>query len=226
MKFSVSIPYYQNLSEIKEALGTLLSERLINDIIITHDCSNDYKEIFKLSKHKKIRLYKNVKNWHILHNKRNAIYHAKNNWVICLDSDNKIDSNYIRTLNEYELDKDIIYAPEFAKPQFDYRCFSDKVLHKSTISEFSNNGAFMAFLNTFNYCINRDEYLKVYRYTTECHSSDSIYFNYLWLKSGRSIYVVPELKYEHRVHQNSTFIKEYGQSIKMARIYLNKINEL
>ena len=225
MKYSLSIPYYQNLTELKELINSIIDCKLIDDIVITHDCSNDYSDVLKLQD-SKIRVYKNINNWHILHNKRNSIYHAKNKWVICIDSDNKITDDYVRIIDEYKMDKHVIYAPEFAKPQFDYRAFSGQMLHKETIKEFAKVSISQTFLNTFNYCVNRNEYLKVYRYTTECKSSDSIYFNYLWLAARNSIFIVPELQYEHKVHPNSTFLKEYAPSLKMANEYLYKIIKL
>ena len=126
-------------------------------------------------------------------------------------------------LDEYELDKEVIFTPEFARPQFDYRPLSGMIINKESRV---NAKCYQAFLNTFNFCINRDEYLEVYEYTKECKSADSIYFNYLWLKSGRYIFVVPGLQYDHKVHPNSTFKKEFAPSIKMANIYLDKINRL
>jgi hypothetical protein len=225
MKYSVVIPYYKNLQELKESIEILLPLKKVDDIVITHDCSDDYKEVLKLS-HKKIRIYKNIQNWHILHNKRNAIYHAKNEWVICLDSDNKINKSYIDVLGEYELNTKIIFAPEFAKPQFNYTSLSDTMLSKETIKGYYNNSILLPFLNTFNYCVNRNEYLKVYKYSINCYSADSIYFNYLWLKSGRFIFVVPGLQYEHKVHKESTFLKEYNKSFKAAQNYYQKIKEL
>ena len=221
MKISVVIPYYQNLMEVKKAIE---SAKDADEIVLTHDCSNDYKQILEF--HLRVRIYKNIKNWHILHNKRNAIYHAKNEWVVCLDSDNKLSGNYIKILKSLNLKKSIIYAPEYASPRFDFRCYSGMTLSKLNIDKFDKHSIFQCFLNTFNYCINRDEFLKVYQYFDSCYSADSIYFNYLWLKSGRKIHVVEGLQYDHLVHSNSTFLKEASCSMNMANIYLRKVREL
>lgn len=203
-----------------------MTDSLVDDIVITHDCSDDYVRILDTFTDKKIRIYKNINNWHILHNKRNSIYHAKNDWVICIDSDNSIGHDYTETLRKEKKTFNTIYAPEFARPKFDYRCYSGMILKKSTIAEFDKHTIFQCFLNTFNYCLNRKEYLKVYQYTTRCNSADSIYFNYIWLKVGNNIKVVEGLQYNHRVHQNSTFLKEYEKSLNMANIYMNKIKAL
>ena len=42
MKISVVIPYYQNLMEVKKAIE---SAKDADEIVLTHDCSNDYKQI-------------------------------------------------------------------------------------------------------------------------------------------------------------------------------------
>ena len=56
-----------------------------------------------------------------------------------------------------------------------------------------------------NYFVNRDEYLRVWDGSIDPVTSDSLYQNYNWLNGGNSIYVVPNLTYEHRVHSGSHY---------------------
>lgn len=217
-KISVCIPYYNNSSIIMETLSPLIDDDRISEIVITDDYSQDFDKLLQITKGiKKIKVYRNVVNFHILHNKHNSIHLATNEWAIILDSDNVAGTDYINKL--YSISKwesKTIYSPDFAYPNFDYRCFSGKTLNKSTIKDFSSDSIFQCFLNTFNYFINRDEYLKIYRYDSSCRGADSIYFNSLWLGAGNDIYIVPGLSYFHRVHEKSTFILEGEYNMQKA----------
>lgn len=140
-------------------------------------------------------------------NKREAVSKASNEWVILLDSDNVIDVNYLDKI--YNL-KDTfestpwlpfqILQPSFAKPSFNFSEYQGMMITKENISKHIEYATFGTMLNAMNFFINRDEYLKVWDGSVDPVTSDSIYFNYKWLEAGNSIYVVPGLEYEHRVH--------------------------
>jgi hypothetical protein len=99
-----------------------------------------------------------------------------------------------------------ILNPSFAKPHFDFRMHQCTLIDKSNVHEYyMHSGSFQTMLNAMNYFVNRDEYLRVWDGSIDPVTSDSLYQNYNWLKAGNSIYVVPGLEYEHRVHSGSHY---------------------
>jgi hypothetical protein len=84
----------------------------------------------------------------------------------------------------------------------------------------------MTLLNTNNYFVNRDEYLKVYQYNFEVRGADGIYNNFNWLKVGNAIYIVPDMEYEHRVHPGSEFLHERDSNMIKINYWLNQVKQL
>ncbi len=138
-------------------------------------------------------------------NKREAVSKASNEWVILLDSDNVIDKEYLNKIFSFEWTLGVILQPSFARPNFDFSVYSGSMYHKNNVSRFIKYSDFTTMLNAMNFFVNRDEYLKVWDGSVDPVTSDSIYFNYKWLEAGNSIYVVPGLEYEHRVHNGSHY---------------------
>lgn len=64
--------------------------------------------------------------------------------------------------------------------------------------------------------INRDAYLRVYESNRDMKATDTAWFNYLWLKSGGSFYVVPGMEYYHRQHSGSGFLQDAAYNMKQA----------
>jgi hypothetical protein len=70
-------------------------------------------------------------------------------------------------------------------------------------------------MNTCNYIVNRDFYLKTYQYNPEHIASDTIWHNYNHLKAGGKFCIVPDMQYYHRTHAGSGFMK--GIEYNMAK---------
>lgn len=71
-------------------------------------------------------------------------------------------------------------------------------------------------MNTANYVVNKSEYVRVWEENDTVRSADTIWMNYLWLKSGNAFYVVPEMQYTHRVHAGSGFLQELDANMIKA----------
>jgi hypothetical protein len=70
-------------------------------------------------------------------------------------------------------------------------------------------------LNAANYFVNRHEYLKLFNPDIDPVTSDSIYMTSRWLEFGNSIYVVPDLSYQHRVNNHEEEEgSHYGRNIR------------
>ena len=137
---SVCIPYFNRFFLIKETLEPLLSDPRVNEIVIVDDQSaqQDYEQLFDyVSEIKKIKLFRNIKNFGNQHNKKIAASFATNRWIILLDNDNVIKSDFIDALFGYPIwDTNTIYHPEAAAPHFNYRQFSGVEFHKSNIKPY------------------------------------------------------------------------------------------
>ncbi len=143
----------------------------ISEIVIVDDCSefHIYESLQRMvDGFEKVKLYRNEKNLGCYHNKRRAVELSTNDWVILFDSDNVLRSDYLDAYWKCErpdLDyftKNHLFAPSFAKPHFDYRGFSDLDLHEGNVNQFIDQKNFDCMINTCNFTVNREEYLKVF----------------------------------------------------------------
>jgi glycosyltransferase involved in cell wall biosynthesis len=213
MKYSICIPTYNRTDLLYQSFAQVLNDDRIDEVVIVDDCSSS--DVWNaicihfgtVVKSPKVKLFRNETNLDCYRNKREAISKASNQWCILLDSDNVIDTSYLDAiyLSEKPFDQYTIFQPSFAKPHFNFGWFSDRVINKASLSEFINNESFQTMLNAMNFVVNRTEYLNVWDGSLDPVTSDSIYFNYKWLEAGNSIYVVPGMHYEHRVHNGSHY---------------------
>jgi glycosyltransferase involved in cell wall biosynthesis len=234
MKISVCIPYYNRSEMVMETIIPLLIDSRIDEIILCDDCSPKKDFINLLSNTEgldKIRIVKNVINHHNQHNKRNALSFAKNEWVLLLDNDNVAKKDFIDSffntinMNGHPNPK-IIYHPAFASPLYDYRQLNGHFISKNNANIYCRHTFFVTLCNTNNYFVNRDEYLRVYKHDNTVRGADGIYFAYQWLKSGNSLFIVPNMQYFHRVHEGSEFLREVESNMKLIYYYLELIKQL
>jgi len=229
-KISICIPQYGRSDLVMETLEYPLKDDRINEIILCDDYSKieDYhKLIYNIKGLKKIRVVKNIANMYVQHNKRNCISFSKNEWAIILDNDNIIDKDFVDKLFNIEnWDKNTIYHPAFASPHFSYRQFNNQIITKENVSGYCEHPIFVTLLNTNNYFVNRDEYLRVYQYDSSVRGADGIYFAYNWLKAGNKIKIVENLQYFHRVHPGSEFLHERDSNMKLIFKWLENVKQL
>lgn len=189
-----------------DSFAQVLNDDRISEIVIVDDHSDEaiFANLqFMVNGLEKVKLFRNKKNLGCYHNKRMAVQSASNEWVILLDSDNKINADYLDSLDKHN-DKTTIYQPEFARPHFDFRNFSGSTIQTPFVKNYMTQKSFDTMLNAMNFFVNRAEYLRVFDTTKEePWTADSIYFNYLWLKAGNKIYVTPGMQYDHRVNDHA-----------------------
>lgn len=223
-KISLAITHY-NRTEL--LLSAYPKDLPVDEIIIQDDCSNRIEQA-KLAANfldPKTKIYFNQQNIGMSRNKAEAISNASNPWVIIFDSDNVISPQYINAIPRI-LDKRTIYCPDFAEPEFDYRKYSGITIDRKNIHRFIKENMFECLMNTCNYLVNRDEYLKVYRYNAAMKATDSIWFFYLWLAAGNRFEVVNNMRYFHRVHKGSGFMQDVDYNMAQARIVKKLIENL
>lgn len=219
MKLTLAITTFNRYKLLLESFAGVIDDPRIDEILIMDDCSeieywNKIKELPKFNP--KIRVIRQLENRGMSVNKRDAVFNSSNEWVIMFDSDNIIGKDYLDALDRQTiLWPKSIYCPSFAKPNFDYRQYELQVFgpdNKPPLQEAMCSCLF----NTCNYMVHKESYLEVWKENKEMKGSDTIWFNYLWLKSGREFYVVENMHYIHRVHPGSGFLTDVDYNMKKA----------
>lgn len=214
---SLCITNFNRTHEVIRAFENVLNDERIGEIIISDDCSGEenYLELEKqvarisaMTLRPKTKLYRNEENLGMSRNKAKAIELASNEYCIIFDSDNILEKKYLDALYKKQWYPDIIYMPDFARPHFDYRNFREDRISALSVKRLSRKPMFDCLMNTCNYFVHRETYLKTFQTNDEIKGTDTIWFNYLWLKSGKSFFVVPNMDYQHTVHDGSGWLKD------------------
>lgn len=206
---SLCLTTWNRTDLLYESFRQLINDERISEIVIVDDASPEevYQTIAWQTKAiPKVKLYRNETNLDCYRNKKRAIELASNEWVIIGDSDNIFTPEYVNALHSMDgWASRTVYQPSFAKPHFDFTAYKGKYIDQTNVHQFMHDSTFQTMLNAMNYFVNRDEYLSVWYGGVDPVTSDSIFHNYNWLKASNSIYVVPGLTYEHRVHNQSHY---------------------
>lgn len=234
MKLSLCITTYNRYDMTIESFAKVIDDPRIDDIVIMDDNSTDgscRKLADYFEDNPKVNIIQKVVNQGMSLNKRDAISHAKNEWCIIFDSDNIIGPDYLDAFFKYitpyderdiKEDRHVIFCPDFAKPDFDYRAFSKSspptygIYDKKDAARCIVDSRFNCLMNTCNYIVNRDFYLSAYQHNPEHIASDTIWHNYNHLKAGGKICVVPGMQYMHRVHDGSGFMQDAAGNMARA----------
>lgn len=224
MNLTLAITNWNRYELLLESFAQVINDDRISEVLILDDCSdlvywNKIKDLPLYNP--KIRVIRQVQNRGMAINKRDAVSYAKTDWVILFDSDNIIQPDYLDAL-----DREVwvygwgnvahtIHMPSFAKPNFDFTKYEGEMWRFKKLPPIVDDACNMLF-NCCNYVVNRDEYLKVFEENPTVKGSDTIWFNYLWLKAGKAFHVVPGMEYYHRVHKDSGYLKDAGHNLKKS----------
>lgn len=205
---SLCITNFNRFEWVIRSFHDVLYDDRISEIVISDDASD--LSVFKRLENAvggmdKVKLFRNETNKGCYHNKKRAIELATNEWVIILDSDNIIGTDYLDVIFEQYWDEKKIMAPQFGRPALDYSQWAPLMFSAKNVAGYLDKGNFQMLLNTFNFFINRGQFLKVFDDGIDPITSDSIFFCYCWFKFGNYLHVVPNLQYYHRVHPESHY---------------------
>jgi glycosyltransferase involved in cell wall biosynthesis len=208
-RITLCLTNYNRTTMLFESFHGVLNDDRVSEIVIVDDHSKP--AIFEAvqnfcSAYPKIKLYRNHENLGCYRNKAEAISKASNEFVVIFDSDNVFTTDYVNSIfAEHAWHRNRILAPEFARPHFDYRAFSLMTISRSNVREFMAIKRFDCIINTMNYFVHRDEYLRVWDSSIEPWTADTAYQNYNWLAAGNTIHVLKGLQYDHLVHNGSHY---------------------
>lgn len=225
---SLCITTFNRVEMVIRSISEVIDNPAISEIVIVDDASDidkydNLKHSLEALRDSKIKLYRNDENLDCYRNKKRSVELATNDWCIVFDSDNVIDNEYLNKLSIINWQPDTIYAPDFAKPHFDYRHFGGKVIDRNNIASFLNEKAFDCLINTCNYFVNKTNYLKVWDGSIDPHTADTAFFNSCWIKAGNKIMVVEGMEYEHTVHNGSHYVNNVH---KTGRLFEDIMIEL
>src|SRR5688572_14514812 len=234
MKISLVITTMNRPELTLESFSKVYDHPLIDEIVIVDDASDQmiYLDLaIKINTLNLIcggdrfKIFRNRENLGMSRNKREAVSHAKNEWVIIFDSDNILYPEYLDNIPA-TLNPEVIYMPTFAEPKFDYREYGSLVIDRINFKEYVGKKMFRCAMNTCNYVVNREKYLQVYEHNETVKESDTIWFNYLWFRAGYSFYFVPGMRYYHRLHEGSGWLKNKHENRQKAVEIQIKIKQL
>lgn len=208
----------------------------VDEVLIVDDCSDPlfYTKLkidiglFLQDRSKQaITVYATPENIGMSRNKANAIGLSRNDWVLILDSDNALYPSSLDAICKLtNLRTDTIYCPAFAEPEFDYRRLQGKSWDAKGVASEIKSRDMSVLLNTCNYLVHRDTYLETYEYNPDVKESDTIWFNYLWLRRGGLLHVVPDWHYYHRIHEGSGWKQNASENMRMAERIKGEIVQL
>lgn len=228
MKYSLAITTFERFELTIKSFEKVINDERIGEVIILDDASQDgsFEKLIEYFKDfQDVRVYQQKINKGMSLNKRDAVSMCNNQWVILLDSDNQIGLDYLDAIPDY-LDEEIIYMPDFARPNFDYRKFNKMFIHKTNAKEFISDSIGNMCANTCNYLLNKKKYLEVYQEDKSVMETDTIHFFYLWIREGYSFEVVEGMQYDHLVHPQSAWLQNAKYNLKKGEETRNKILQL
>jgi len=230
--FSLCIPTIDRFDLfLKGYLKEYIDNNLIDEVIITDENGNDIEKIKQFyPDNTKLILIKNEKRLGPFLNKLKACKIAKNEWIALIDSDNFANKDYFLIAKKYideniNNQKNIILAPSFAKPNFNYSQFSGIVFKNGYFKDNKNiQYASTTLMNTGNYIINKYivDNLNINNEMdniSQSSSCDVIYLNTLLFEQlDLNLHVVPSLEYEHVVHNGSVYLNTHVEFKNFANI--------
>ncbi len=228
--FSFAITAFEEMSERrgygKRLLASMRAAQehpLIQEVVVVDDGSDDWPDLIKhLQGQPKLALYHNDVNRGVFVNKIEAIALARNSWVITCDSDNVMDTSYLKHMTEVAGWGNTWYCASFARPRFDYRELCG-VYDLQGLTKIFDKKIFPCFFNTGNQTIHHQSFMEVFgKYRQkradlmmpnyldltltkrQTHywrmvfdACDSFLLNMKWILAGNEIHIVKGLEYEH-----------------------------
>jgi glycosyltransferase involved in cell wall biosynthesis len=228
-KLSLCLTVYNRFDEFQKTLSYALSDSRIDEVVISDDCSKpEFQEKLKSISHPKVKLFFNEENFGPFKNKTLTIKRASNDWILLFDSDDVLTIDYLNALEKIEtFNPKILYCPEYGVcvrngknvDKWDFTVYLGEEQTLSSMVEHARKGSHhcSAFLNTCVYIANKNEYLKtVEPYLDIVFYNDAIHLKYIWLNSGNSCVVIPNMFYYHYSGHRTSFYWSFIENNKIC----------
>jgi glycosyltransferase involved in cell wall biosynthesis len=229
--FNIKIPYVpislcittmDRWSFLKETIPKYLTNPYINEIIICDENGNDAKLINNTFKDNKLKVYVNDCKLGAFLNKQRVVSLATNEYVCLMDSDNFAPVSYFEAwysyLNYNDPDINTIYSPsktfkQTNHPGHNFTELNGKIITKGNFKTYWRNpSCVIGLYNTGNYILSKTLMSKGEAYdlnmAVNCKALDVMYQNYLlWTNADCKFIVVPEMEYDHPLHDGSYYLQ-------------------
>lgn len=218
---SVVIPHFNRSDLIYCPLRNIIHDHRVSEIIIYDDGSRASEFEAMRSKasrvSSKIKIVRHEDNRGAFRAKLEGVRLAKNEWVVLLDSDNFLFGHYLNAVfRAGPWSPDTIYCADFAWPDYAFTRWGGESFDMEGIRELCRQKEFhiLMLLNDGNYFVNREQYVSTAEPFKEIDvaAADVLAFNYLWLNRGSKLRVLDGVRYFHRVHEMSYFLKTEKKS--------------
>jgi len=204
---------------------TYLKQGIIDEIVICDETGSDFDKINNkysdyIQNNTNFKIIKNDNILGVFENKLKVCSYASNEYIALIDSDNFADENYFNTVTNYIMNnsnnfsKNLILAPSFAKPRFNYKEFETNIVDKTNIKNYAYNNLFQVVLNTGNYVLTKS-IINTLQYDNTImnviSACDVLYFNLLAFQQYPDLqfHIVTNLEYLHVVHDDSEYLKTH-----------------
>jgi hypothetical protein len=214
MKLTLAFTTYNSadymLKQLEQDYFTM-SNGIIDEIVIQDDYTDDYKILLE-KQTDNIKVFQNSQHTYPLMSRVNLLNNCKNDWVILMDSDNFLTEKTFNVLGSFTPEPGVIYVPGFAHPGFNFKeQYADTLIDiKLAANRVGQPGLnwLDVLLNTGNFLVPRKEYIEVAKNIDPSllvHPCEVLYFNFLWLSSGRVLYCNKDYEYIHGLRENSFY---------------------
>lgn len=225
-KFSLAITTFNRASLLIPKIKKWESYELIDEILISDDCSDDCEILKNHPFTEKVKIFCNPKNLGAYKNKINILQKVKNNWSILLDSDNDFDENYLNSIvtenNINGLNENIIYSPIESRPHFNYDFLKNTIIDKNYWNLY-NSSIICGFVNTCNFCISKKAIDILLNNLNDDDTNpiavDCKYMIYILLKNNFTVKAVENMWYIHAINSDSFYIKNQYESSNFDRSF-------
>lgn len=229
-KFSLAITTFNRASILIPKIKKWELYELIDEILISDDCSDDCEVLKNHTFTEKVKIFCNSKNLGAYKNKINILQKTKNNWSILLDSDNDFDENYINSIIEENsisgLKEDILYCPTESRPHFYYDCLKNNIIIDKNYWNSYHDSSFCGvagFVNTCNFCISKkgiDVLVSNLNIdNTNPIAVDCKYMTYILLKNNFILKPLKNMWYTHAINSDSYYIKNQYESSEFDKFF-------
>lgn len=223
-RISLCIPTMDRYGDfLHKNIPKYLSYQHVDEVVVVDENGNDVDSLQSLTSHPKLKLFKNEYRLGPFLNKYKACHLASNPWVALMDSDNFAEANYFDTAYHYICqhrlweNPAVILMPSFARPDFDYRHLSNRIITKENIQMVLREGVKHneTLMNTGNFIIHKSliERLNLSQELPniiQSSSCDVIYLNTLLLEQfNPTFHIVENLEYFHNLHHSSIYLNTY-----------------
>ena len=235
---SIAIPTHDDrLHWYLQTIKNVHDDPRVGEIRIGHDGTSQNtidKDELVFKAYPKVKLHFSINKEGVFRNKYKTLSVCENESVCLWDSDNIFDVDYLDALEragDFLENESTIRCPVKALPRFDFSQWENHIILKTTAKLYMDKPAFCVHMNTGNYVVPREAYLRVLKPFFDSgeqspNCCDVIWQNYHLLSAGLNMIFIPGMQYQHTDHPDSTYRQFHDKEPGLTEVWQGKIKEL